>query len=106
MSSANFESRLTSGEIIRKFHESKTYLTKVVIFFTALIFAVTTLATFYVTMNFSSRFVVEIIIVPAILTIIAAIASFMVTPRSFFVFAILLGIDAGAILRCALIRGW
>lgn len=101
----NSPNGLASGEIVRRFHKSKVYLTKIVILLTVLIFAVAATVTFYICMNFSSESVAGIVIVPAIFTIISAITSFVVTPRCFFVLAVLFGIDAGAILRCVLIPG-
>lgn len=96
---------LASGEIVKRFHKSKAYLTKVVISLTILIFIITTIVTFYACVNFSSEFVVGIMIFPAIFTLISAFLSFVVTPRYFFVLAVLFGIDAGSILRCMLIPG-
>lgn len=91
--------------IIEDFHKTRAYLTKVVILLATLIFVITTIITYHTTLKYSNEFVLGILIVPGILTILSVIASFTLNPRFLFVLAILLGIDAGAMLRYFLISG-
>lgn len=105
MVSTNARRTSTSRRIIEGFHRTKAYLTKVVILLTIVIFAIAATITYYATLKFSNQFVIEILIVPSILTILSVIASFTFSPRFLFVLATLLGVDTGAVLRYFLVSG-
>jgi len=96
------KSKSLSEKILEDYYRVKRFFKFFSILTSAVIFIVAGVATYWYTARISRDKVVEIIMIPAIFSILTLIAGFLLEPRFLFIFFAFLGIIAGATVSWAL----